>query len=127
MICVKFTAFGDLRADLQIRLTTLRKSVRKFWFCKLALTCESVWPGLYKIRDSCMTDSTVYTPDLQISLNVAFLTKQTYSYFRTYLEQRPVLEPYQSSWAHSFLIKATFFRSASPLSISSLNRRRSSL
>ena len=39
MICVKFTAFYDLRADLQIRLATLRKSVRKFWFCKLALTC----------------------------------------------------------------------------------------
>ena len=39
MICVKFTAFCDLRADLQIRLATLRKSVRKFWFCKHALTC----------------------------------------------------------------------------------------
>ena len=35
MICVKFTALCDLR----IRLATLRKSVRKFWFCKLALTC----------------------------------------------------------------------------------------
>ena len=31
--------FCDLRADLRIRLATLRKSVRKFWFCKLALTC----------------------------------------------------------------------------------------
>ena len=39
MICVKFTAFCDLRVDLRIRLATLRKSVRKFWFCKLALTC----------------------------------------------------------------------------------------
>ena len=39
MICVKFTAFCDLRADLRIRLATLRKSVRKFSFCKLALTC----------------------------------------------------------------------------------------
>ena len=39
MICVKFTAFCDLR----IRLATHRKSVRKFWFCKR----ESVWPGLY--------------------------------------------------------------------------------
>ena len=29
MICVKFTAFCDLRADLRIRLATLRKSVRK--------------------------------------------------------------------------------------------------
>ena len=35
MICVEFTAFCDLR----IRLATLRKSVRKFWFCKLVLTC----------------------------------------------------------------------------------------
>ena len=35
MICVKFTAFCDLR----ISLATLRKSVRKLWFCKLALTC----------------------------------------------------------------------------------------
>ena len=39
MVCVKFTAFYDLRADLRIRLATLSKSVRKFWFCKLALTC----------------------------------------------------------------------------------------
>ena len=39
MICVKFTTFCDLRADLRIRLATLRKSVRKFWFCKLALLC----------------------------------------------------------------------------------------
>ena len=35
MICVKFTVFSDLR----IRLATLRKSVCKFWFRKLALTC----------------------------------------------------------------------------------------
>ena len=42
MICVKFTAFCDLRADLRIRLATLRKSVRKFWFCKLALTCVNL-------------------------------------------------------------------------------------
>ena len=45
MVCVKFTAFCDLRADLRIRLATHRKSARKFRFCKLALTCESVWPG----------------------------------------------------------------------------------
>ena len=38
MICVKFTAFCDLR----IRLATLRKSVRKFWFCKLAFTCADL-------------------------------------------------------------------------------------
>ena len=42
MICVKFTAFYDLRADLRIRLATFRKSIRKFWFCKLALTCVDV-------------------------------------------------------------------------------------
>ena len=29
MICVTFTAFYDLRANLRIRLTTLRESVRK--------------------------------------------------------------------------------------------------
>ena len=40
MICVTFTAFCDLLADLRIRLATFRKSVRKFWFCKLALTCD---------------------------------------------------------------------------------------
>ena len=39
MICVKFAAFCNLRADLRIRLATLRKSVRKFCFCKPALTC----------------------------------------------------------------------------------------
>ena len=32
MICVKCTAFCDLRAEFWIRLATLRKSVRKFWF-----------------------------------------------------------------------------------------------
>ena len=42
MIYVKRTAFCDLRADLRIRLATLRKSVHKFWFCKLALTCVDV-------------------------------------------------------------------------------------
>ena len=30
--------FCDLRADLRIRLATLRKSVLEFWFCKLAST-----------------------------------------------------------------------------------------
>ena len=44
MICVKFTASCDLR----IRLATLRKSVRKFWFCKLALTCESGTSVLFR-------------------------------------------------------------------------------
>ena len=61
MICVKFTAFCDLwirlathqvrtqvlvsqtcvdlPVDLRVRLATLRKSIRKFWFRKLALTC----------------------------------------------------------------------------------------
>ena len=38
MICVKFKAFCDLRDDLRIRLATLSKFVRKFCFCKLALT-----------------------------------------------------------------------------------------
>ena len=39
MICMKVTTFCDLRDDLRIRLATHCKSVRKFWFCKLALTC----------------------------------------------------------------------------------------
>ena len=39
-----FATCVNLRADLRIRLATLRKSVCKFWFCKLASTCESVWP-----------------------------------------------------------------------------------
>ena len=42
MICVKFTAFCDLQADFRIHLATLRKSVRKFWFFKLALTCVNL-------------------------------------------------------------------------------------
>ena len=51
MLCVKFTAFCDLR----IRLATLRKSVRKFWFCKLALTCVDVRVRLARAlyRKSC--------------------------------------------------------------------------
>ena len=31
--------FCDLRSDLRIRLATLRKFIRKFWFCKIVLTC----------------------------------------------------------------------------------------
>ena len=38
--------FLRLASRLANRLATHRTSVRKFWFCKLALTCESVWPGL---------------------------------------------------------------------------------
>ena len=40
-----FAICVNLRDNLRIRLATRRKSVRKFWFCKLASTCESVWPG----------------------------------------------------------------------------------
>ena len=36
-----FAACVNLR-DSRIRLATLRKSVRKFWFCKLASTCVDV-------------------------------------------------------------------------------------
>ena len=42
MICMKFTASCNLRTDLRICLATLRKSVRKFWFCKLVLTCVNL-------------------------------------------------------------------------------------
>ena len=38
-----FATCVSLRADLRIRLATHHKSMRKFWFCKLASTCESVW------------------------------------------------------------------------------------
>ena len=34
-----FATCINLRADLRIRLATHQKSVRKFWFCKLASTC----------------------------------------------------------------------------------------
>ena len=60
MTCVKFTVFCDLPADLQIRLATLHKSVRKFWFCKLALTCADG-----QGKSSCITSNTA---DLQIYL-----------------------------------------------------------
>ena len=44
----------NLRADLRIRLATHRKSIRKFWFCKLASICiylrvrlaRAQWPDL---------------------------------------------------------------------------------
>ena len=45
----------------------------------------------------------------------------------TYFEQRPVLDPNQSSCAHSFLIKVTLRKSPKPFSISSLKSLRSSL
>ena len=49
-----FATFVNLRADLRIRLATHRKSVRKFWFCKLASTCESFWPGF--CADICLNN-----------------------------------------------------------------------
>ena len=52
MICVKFTAFCDLR----IRLTTLRKSVRKFWFCKFALTCVDLRVRLARALFLCLDE-----------------------------------------------------------------------
>ena len=39
MICVKFTGFLRLASRLACRLATIRKSVRKFWFCRLGSTC----------------------------------------------------------------------------------------
>ena len=45
MICVKFTAF----CDLQVNPLGL-KSVRKFWFCKLALTCVDLRVRFAKIK-----------------------------------------------------------------------------
>ena len=47
MMCVKFTTFCDLQADLRIRLATLRK----FWFCKLALTCVDLRVRLARALD----------------------------------------------------------------------------
>ena len=41
-ICVKFTTFASSRC-----LATHRKSACKFWFRKLALTCEYVWQLRY--------------------------------------------------------------------------------
>ena len=55
MICVKFTAFCDLRANLRIRLATLRKSIRKFSFCKLALTCVNLRLRLASALDTFLT------------------------------------------------------------------------
>ena len=40
-----FATRVNLRADLRIRLATHRKSACKFWFCKLASTCD--YPELY--------------------------------------------------------------------------------
>ena len=41
-----FATCVNVRAELWIRLATHLKSVRKYWFFKFALNCESVWPGL---------------------------------------------------------------------------------
>ena len=53
MICVKCMAFCDLWADFRIRLATLCKSVRKFWFCNLALTCVDLWVRLARALHMC--------------------------------------------------------------------------
>ena len=48
-ICVKFTTFCDLRADLRIRLVTLVNPYASSGFSNLrwlASICESVWPAL---------------------------------------------------------------------------------
>ena len=39
----------NLWADLRIRLATHRKSVRKFWFCKLASNSESVRAETWRV------------------------------------------------------------------------------
>ena len=58
--CYKNTLTNDMREiygflwlarPLVNLFATHRKSAHKFWFCKLALTYESVWPGLYKSFD----------------------------------------------------------------------------
>ena len=64
MICVKFTAFCNLRVDLWIRLATLRKSERKFWFSKLA----STWVDL-RVRLA-RALHTVRTKDLYLPENI---------------------------------------------------------
>ena len=66
MTCVKFTAFCDLRADLRIRLATLHKSVSKFWFCKLALTCVDLWVRL--ARDLCVARKNDTTGSFQLDI-----------------------------------------------------------
>ena len=54
MIYVKFTVFCDLRADLRIRLATLRKSSSGFAnLRRLASTCESAWRGLKDQKSCC--------------------------------------------------------------------------
>ena len=46
-ICLKFTTFFAYESTCEsVWPPGHRKSVRKFWFCKLASACESVWPGL---------------------------------------------------------------------------------
>ena len=64
----------NLRADLRIRLATHRKSVRKFWFCKLALAIvtESVWPGLKFVTQTgaCLTGTSESVRPPLISLAV---------------------------------------------------------
>ena len=42
-----------LRVNLQVRLATQRKSLRKFNLRPLATTCRSVWPGL---KPCCFTE-----------------------------------------------------------------------
>ena len=48
MMCVKFMAFCDLRVGLPLQVhmqaLVLQTCVD---LCRLALTCKSVWPGLY--------------------------------------------------------------------------------
>ena len=73
--------------DLRIRLATLRKSVRKFWFCKLVSTCESVWPGLLKPEDfkNCQT-----IPQGVTNLNKS--SRWTHSNGCIHFEQRNIAE-----------------------------------
>ena len=49
--------YGFLRLARSFANPFGHPSVRKFWFCKLALTCKSVWPGLKIERKSAETTS----------------------------------------------------------------------
>ena len=98
-ICVKRMAF----CDLWIRLTTHRKSVRKFWFCKLlwlASTCESVsksrWTDFE--RDPCQLNHSGL-------LAIWLVTAYTYQYRLVYYVTKSGKVWYHMSWREGLVRK----------------------
>ena len=91
---MKFTAFCDLRADLRIRLATLRKSVRKFWFCKLAEFSQDSSQSFANNNNLKLTNGIVWRAFVRIILALpwSFVKKHFLRLYKTFLITRKSIQ-----------------------------------